>query len=63
MSHTSPEKLLTKEMIAELLGMKPKTVGAWYRRKKIPGVKVGGKAVRFYWSEVSAVMVKRGIKS
>ena len=62
MNHPPPEKLLPKEAIAELLGVKPRTVLVWYERGKFDGIKVGKRAVRFYWSVVERAMVKKETK-
>ena len=57
MNTTPPEKLLPKEAIADLVGMRPRTVLGWYHTGKIKGVKIG-RRVRFYWSAVEAALVK-----
>ena len=55
----APEKLSTKEAIAELLGVKPRTVWVWsWVQKKFPGVKVGRRR-QYRWSDVEKAMLKK----
>lgn len=46
------EKLLTPEMICDLLGIRPSTLYAWTSRNQIPHLKVNG-ILRFKESEIS----------
>ncbi len=57
-----PEKLLTKEAVADLLGVSPRTVLDWFYQGRFPAAKVGKRAVRFHWSVVERAMVKKEIK-
>jgi len=45
---------LTARELAELLGLSPATVLDWFEAGKLPGFKLGGRAVRFRESEVLA---------
>ena len=55
----TPEKLLTKEAIAELLSVKPRTVWVWsWVQKRFPGVKVG-RLRQYRLSEVEKAMLKK----
>ena len=46
-----PEPLITKQRLAEIVGVHERTVEQWMRRGVVSYLKVGG-AVRFRWSEV-----------
>ncbi len=46
------ERLLTARELADLLGLSPATVLDWFEAGRLPGFKLGGRAVRFRPSEV-----------
>ena len=45
-------ELLTAEELAGRLRIAPRTVACWYREGRLPGMKLGGKCLRFYWPDV-----------
>jgi excisionase family DNA binding protein len=45
---------LTARELGELLGLSPATVLDWWEAGRLPGFKLGGRAVRFRVSEVEA---------
>lgn len=47
------ERLLTKADVAELLGVKARTIDEWVQKGKIPSLKVG-RATRFRRAEIEA---------
>jgi excisionase family DNA binding protein len=47
------EKLLTAEQLAQLIGLKPRSILAMARRGSIPSVRVGERAVRFRLEDVA----------
>jgi excisionase family DNA binding protein len=51
MGHIDPDKLLTVEEAAELLGVKPGTLYAWASRGVVPRRKVGA-CLRFHRGEL-----------
>jgi len=51
--------LLTAHEVAQLLRVSHKTVYAWAKRGNLPSVKVGGKLVRFYESDIYAFIAPR----
>ena len=56
-----PEKiLLTKEEVADLLDVRPRTVQVWARRGLIPTVRISAKVVRFDRDAVVAALRQRG---
>jgi excisionase family DNA binding protein len=50
--------LLTTEEFAAALGLSPKTVRQWTFARKIPFVRVGGKAIRFRPETVTEIIEK-----
>lgn len=48
------DKLLTARELADQLGLAPATVLDWFEAGRIPGFKLGNRAVRFRPSEVEA---------
>jgi excisionase family DNA binding protein len=42
-----PKNLINYREAAELLGVKPHTVQIWTSQKRIPHIKLGGRAVRY----------------
>jgi excisionase family DNA binding protein len=47
------ERLLSAREVADLLGLSTATVLDWFESDRIPGFKLGGRAVRFRQSEIS----------
>ena len=59
MSHAAdptPPRLVSAEVVADTLGVKPNTVLLWHRQGRIPGVKVTAHTVRFDLDEVLAAL-------
>ncbi len=50
------EQLLTAEKLAERLDLSVTKVRTLYRSGKIPRLKLGYRAVRFYWPDVLAAL-------
>jgi excisionase family DNA binding protein len=48
------EPLATAREVAAILGVSPSTVLDWFEAGKLPGFKLGGRAVRFRPSEIEA---------
>jgi excisionase family DNA binding protein len=48
------ERLITSRELADVLGVAPATVLDWFEAGRLPGFKLGGRAVRFRESEVLA---------
>jgi excisionase family DNA binding protein len=48
------ERLVTARELAEHLGLSPDTVLDWFEAGRLPGFKLGGRAVRFRESEILA---------
>jgi excisionase family DNA binding protein len=46
------ESMMTAADVAELLGLSTSTILDWFEAGKLPGFKLGGRAVRFRRSEV-----------
>lgn len=46
------EKLLTKEDVLEMLGIKESTLYCWVYRKKIPYIKLGKRCLRFRENDI-----------
>lgn len=49
------ELYISKEQVAQRLGMAARTIGVWSRKGHLPYYKVGGKT-RYKWSEVEDVL-------
>lgn len=48
------DPLVTARELADYLGLSPSTVLDWFEAGRLPGFKLGGRAVRFRASEVEA---------
>ena len=48
------DRLLKAREVAELLGLSSSTVLDWFESGRLPGFKLGGRAVRFRVTEVEA---------
>ena len=46
------EELLTCKELAVRLRVRPSSVGAWARARRIPAIRIGRKVVRFDYEEV-----------
>jgi excisionase family DNA binding protein len=56
---TIPDKeLLRADEVAEIFRVKPKTVYAWHDIGKLPGVKMGGKCLRFRRAVIIEIISK-----
>ena len=55
------EPMLTKEQVAARLGVKPETVAKWANAGRVPVHRVG-RRLRFFWSEIRALIVSGEIK-
>jgi excisionase family DNA binding protein len=55
---SNPE-LLTVAQLAERLQIRPRTVQAWARKRRIPAVRLSAKVIRFYWRQVLLAIQKR----
>ena len=49
-------ELLTVDQLADRLHVRPRTVQAWSRQKRIPTFKLSAKVVRFDWLAVLAAL-------
>ncbi len=56
MPERPPEDLLNAADLAQRLGLKPDTVRDWYRRGRIPGLKLSPKVLRFDLAAVLAAL-------
>ncbi len=53
------DRLLTARELGELLGLSSGTILDWWEAERLPGFKLGGRAVRFRASEVEAWLEKQ----
>lgn len=60
MAKSAGEELLTARELAERLRIHPDTVRGLYRRKVIPGVKIGHRTLRFEFRQVVEALQKAG---
>ena len=56
MRSRSSNDLLTSSELADRLGIKPATVLDWYRKGRIPALKISPKVLRFNLTEVLAAL-------
>ena len=54
------EEILSAEEVGHRLGVQAETVRRWARQNKIPHVRIGSKILRFNWTDVWAVLEKKG---
>jgi predicted site-specific integrase-resolvase len=51
------DDLLTRDMLAKLIHVKPGTISEWTRRGRIPAVRLSLKVVRYRLSDVLAAIL------
>jgi excisionase family DNA binding protein len=56
------EFLLTKQQLADRLGLKVRGIESLVAQRKIPVLKISGKCVRFSWQRVRAALGKFELK-
>ena len=49
---SSEVELMSEGEVARMLGVRPRTVGVWRRKRGVVGVRVGAKVVRYRRGEV-----------
>jgi excisionase family DNA binding protein len=54
--------LLTKQQLAERLGLNVRSIEVWVAQRKIPALKISGKCVRFSLPRVLAALQKFELK-
>ena len=54
-----PDVLLTCFQVARLLAVRPSTIRAWTSKRRIPFIKLNGKAVRYRQSDIER-LIKAG---
>jgi len=59
----SEEFLLTKDQLAERLGLKRRGIECLVASKKIPAIRISGRCVRFSWPHVLSALQKFEIES
>jgi excisionase family DNA binding protein len=55
--------LLTKDQLAERLGLKRRGVECLVAARKIPVIKISGRCVRFSWPKVQAALDRLEVKA
>lgn len=55
-TQTSPDRLLDVREAAEMLGLKPSTLYQWAYERRIPVVKLFGRALRFRMSDLQKLV-------
>lgn len=55
-TQTSPDRLLDVREAAEMLGLKPSTLYQWAYERRIPVVKLFGRALRFRVSDLQKLV-------
>jgi excisionase family DNA binding protein len=63
MTSEMEDYLLTKDQLAERLGLKRRGVECLVASRKIPVIKVSGRCVRFSWSKVLTALNKLEVKA
>jgi excisionase family DNA binding protein len=61
-AYPDDQYLLTKQELAERLGLKIRGVESLVERRKIPALRISGRCVRFSWPRVLAALAKFEIK-
>lgn len=56
------EKLLDKKEVAEILGVRQKTLERWVQERRIPYVKLTPKCIRFYPADIRAFVEKKVVR-
>ena len=52
-------QLVDKDYLSEIMGVSPRTVENWVRRREIPFIKVGRNLLRFDLDEIDAWIAER----
>lgn len=63
MGRMENQSLLTKQEIAERLGVGVRAVDGMVRAKRIPFIRLGHRTLRFNWSEVEKAVAAYVVKS
>lgn len=56
------DKLITYQELAEHLGLPIGTLYAWVSEKRIPHIRLGGRLVRFRWTEIDRWLRDRAVE-
>jgi excisionase family DNA binding protein len=63
-TNTNPDPLLlTKQQLADRLGLNVRSVEVWVAQRKIPALKISGRCVRFSLPRVLAALQKFELKA
>ena len=54
-------QLVDKDYLSEIMGVSPRTVENWVRRREIPFIKVGRNLLRFDLDEIDAWIAERAV--